>query len=255
VATTFNKKFGAIVMLDALGARSLTLDGAEGFVSSRNIFIETLQSELTTMHAWAEIIDDDMRNRKPIITTFGDTVLLSWELPEEKPERHLPRLIESLVPAVFVGLEIGFVFRGALSVGHYIQDQSTLVGPAIADAASWYERANWLGIIATPACGHRLSLILEEQFKSTRDSVSEWMVEYGVPLSRAGEIRRLWTISWPSTYLIRHTKPRARLFRQLSKYPVPLNTEDKYSNTVNFFDWFEAEIGPRLAEKSKQRAR
>ncbi len=237
-------------MLDALGARSLTPDSAEGFLSSRKSFTDALQGELDKMHAWAEIVDDYMRDRKPSITTFGDTVLLSWELPEEKPERHLPRLIESLGPAIFVGLETGFLFRGALSVGHYLQDEATLVGPAISDAASWYERADWLGIIATPACGHRLSLIVEEQFKPTKDSVSRWMVEYDVPLSH-GATRRLWTISWPSHYLTSRDKGRALLFKQLSKYPVPPNTEDKYSNTVKFFDWFDTNIVPTLPKKPK----
>jgi hypothetical protein len=195
------RKFGAVVMLDALGARSLTVDNAEGFLIARKNFTDALQDELAKMHTWAAIVDDDMDGRNPDIRTFGDTVLLSWELPKDRPERHLPRLVESLGPAVFVGLEVGFLFRGALAVGYYIQDETTLVGPAVSDAASWYERCNWLGIIATPACGHRLSLISEEEFKPTNTSVSQWMVEYHVPLSHGGT-RKLWTMSWPTRYLL-----------------------------------------------------
>ena len=145
-----------------------------------------------------------------------------------------------------VGLREGFLFRGALSIGDFVQSEATVIGPAITDAACWYEMADWFGIIATPSCGHRLSYFAEILKKENKD-LHAWYVEYEVPLKK-GKKHSLWVVSWPAQYPpilgnVMDVGPKKLFLAHLRDFPVPGGTEAKYSNTITFFDWYCREIG------------
>src|SRR5690606_14254177 len=93
------------------------------------------------------------------------------------------------------GIENEVLIRGALSYGEYIEDISehsvTVIGPAVADVAAWYEEAQWAGAIATPKAG---LLVTQNKFyykeKDSLYAVYNSFVPYAVPTK--GTPIRLW---------------------------------------------------------------
>jgi hypothetical protein len=244
MSSSVKAKYGVVVMLDALGARSLTLEESIRFLQARANFLEMMQvkhDELSQVHTYFNV-----GLGVPQIVTFGDTIVLSWELPEADPESFLVFLGEWLRPALLTGFTQGLLFRGAFSIGNYVHEEATVIGPAIADAASWYEMADWFGIIATPSCGYRLSY-LAENLQTRGEKLDKWYVEYEVPLKN-GLSPRMWVASWPAQYPplnkpVKGISGRELFLAFLRGLPIPIGTERKYANTLEFFDWYQRVIG------------
>ena len=230
-------KYGVVVMLDALGGRTLNRQDTDDFLDRRRKFIENLKN------AFCELPDSSRQHHisEPDVFTFQDTIIISWHFGElgfkHHPEVVLPELGLWLMQAMKIGIEIGFPFRGAIAIGDYIKETNCLLGPAVSEAASWYERADWLGIIAAPSCGHHIYRIAELCRLPKLDSyIGDRFIQYDVPLVNEGPMK-LWAVSWPKAYC----KPdyhgaRGDFFCHLVELAVPVGTERKYANTVNFFD-------------------
>jgi len=246
--------FGVILMIDALGARGFSIEESRRFLTNRQSFIERLDEKQRQLSQFTEL---DQKVGEPQIVTFGDTVILAWPLPLDTPDRFLPALAEWVRPAVLVGLQLGFLFRGAIAVGEYILDSSTVLGPALSDAASWYEEADWIGVIATPSCGNLLSRI-EARLQGKVD-MRRFYVEYDVPL-KGGLTSRMWTVSWPAQFPPKRSvdidgstiNGQTLFFELLSRLMIPKGTEAKYSHTRQFFEWFQNEIGLSVFDQPKE---
>jgi len=231
-------------MLDALGIRTSSSQDALRFLDARDGVLSECEERLRFL--------ESVSGSQTELITFGDTIILCLELPEATAEESLlPALGEWLRIVMLSGFSKALRLRGAIAIGEYIHEGATVLGPAIGDAASWYERVNWMGIVATPSCGHKLTFLKERigREKSKPKAVlHSWFVEYLVPLSDRSQ-RTMWSVSWPAQYLSIDA-PRtqkmvivsgAELFRyHMSTFAVPLGTEDKYSNTVSFFEWYRA---------------
>jgi hypothetical protein len=240
-------RFGAVVMLDALGARAFSLEESVKFINARDLFLNGMSEKLEGISTAAS---DLGVNEKPEVITFGDTIVLIWPLPEDDADRYLLFLAEWLRPCIMAGLMNGILFRGAFTIDYYIHHGSTVIGPAIADVASWYEAANWLGIVATPGCGHRISL-MATQLSGKTSFLDKCYVQYDVPLSGTNK-KTLWAVAWPEQY--HHAKLKDRIITdrelfltQLIHFSVPKGTEAKYEETIHFFDWYKAKM-PQTGE-------
>lgn len=92
------------------------------------------------------------------VRTFGDTILMTIgnsTLP-------IPADIEAAAAwssfLVATGLDSGYRFRGAIAAGDFISTPEAIIGPAVADAAAWYERADWIGVHVTPSTDPRIEV-------------------------------------------------------------------------------------------------
>jgi hypothetical protein len=66
---------------------------------------------------------------------------------------------------VLRGMEHELLLRGATSVGNFEMENRVFVGRAIDEAASWYERCDWMGVIMTPTADYKyrqLSILSEQ---------------------------------------------------------------------------------------------
>jgi hypothetical protein len=139
-----------------------------------------------------EVKHKKFKNEPPQLTTFGDTIIFSWEMKTEELLEYFADVGIFLSYIVEQGLEKRLAFRGAVSVGSYIQSGPTVLGPAISDAAAWYDAPELIGIIATPNCGQFLNIANERS--------SFWggdFVKYPVPL-KGGVSKDLWITDWPN---------------------------------------------------------
>ncbi|MGA2903883.1 MAG: hypothetical protein ABSD98_08625 [Candidatus Korobacteraceae bacterium] len=253
-------KKGIVVMIDALGARTFSTEASQRFLEARDRVLADCEATRALLRSMATSDTE--------LVTFGDTIILCWPLRETATDEvFLPALAEWLRKVMLSGFHHGMLFRGAIAVGEYIQTGATVLGPAVADAAVWYDRADWMGIIATPNCGLRLSFLKErieastERLDDATPLLGSWYVEYPVPF-KDGTQRILWALSWPAQYLFDSHNPKgpkkagrkklpvfngSELFRfHISRFPVPAGTEGKFSNTTSFFEWFRksVKLGP-----------
>jgi hypothetical protein len=149
---------------------------------------------------------------------------------------------------LFRSFEKGVMFRGAFSIGHYIEDShsNTVMGPAVTDAAAWYDQSEWMGLSCTP----KTSSVLEYHARrlAAQDALFGYMEPYDVPL-KGGSTFRLYTINWPSAFFDEglipeaHRKnPSAYFLKLLQGFAVPKGAEVKYENTKKYFGEVKAQI-------------
>lgn len=148
--------------------------------------------------------------------------------------------------------------RGAMSVGEYIEGGNCVLGPAVADAAAWYEQADWIGVVSTPSCYFSILTLTESPLPpdTPKDfTFLKWFVEYDVPL-RDGSTKRLWAIPWPYDVLACKI-PQAKhgmvlkAGAILKEMTIPKGTESKYFNSFDFFQWYAENVFPNLEESKK----
>ena len=183
--------------------------------------------------------------KQPNILTFGDTIILTWETAKRWEGAYIECLEPCISKIIPLGIANGLLLRGAISVGKYIEttdSTATVLGPAIRDAAFWYEEVQWIGIIATPKCG----LVIEHESsldrswsKSVSLGIDSAWVKYNVEL-KENNTKKLYAVNWSIAFdEIKNTLPYltvGSLANALSKMDIPKGTEDKYYNTINFYN-------------------
>jgi hypothetical protein len=240
------RKYGAVILLDALGASRYTEEQIKKFLSARseiNSIVKSLATELSGKG----------RFHSPSIFTFGDTIIITIQLGSKKYiKAHIFGITLLMRRYLFHSLGKGILFRGAFSIGHYIEDpdSNTVMGPAVTDAASWYEQPEWMGLSCTP----KTNSVLEYHFAGSERQIDfRYLHTYDVPL-KGGSTFNLHTIAWPSAFFDEHllkvaekSNPRKYFLEILKDLPVPKGVELKYENTKKYFAFVETQIANRSA--------
>lgn len=168
-------------------------------------------------------------------------MLIVLESRGDRPSRDEIQAFAIVLRKLLVdSLRRKIMFRGSFAIGQFYEDSTTntILGKAVTDAAAWYDKADWIGILATPRTTVYLDLLKEKD----RKKWSHLMVRYEVPLS--GNSRQsLWTINWPKVFWVNAItpcvdgeKPRESFLNFLSHFTVPKGTESKHFNAIAFFD-------------------
>lgn len=226
--TEIKENYGIVVLMDALGVQNATIPESMSFV---NFLKSQGEGVLHFLSGYTESseLSEHFEKIKPIVRTFGDTFLITWSIPSESNIKPYLEAISSTIAVIICdGIYKGILVRGALSIGKYLESDTTIIGPAITDAASWHEQANWFGCITTPNCTqHVNSLSLEgETFHS--------LIEYKVPLKSKKQIK-LWCVDWPSIMTdVKEVDLLKWYYQCISKLTIPPGVENKYINTEEF---------------------
>lgn len=181
---------------------------------------------------------------KAQILTFGDTIALFWSLKSNLHEVIQPVGI-ILGMLIAYGLSAGLMLRGAIGYGDFFFNRGkfpTIIGPAVTDCAAWHERGNWIGIHATP------NFTLHLKGLNHIFSKTNIFIEYPVPLSNNDSIN-LMAVSWPifvstgelldmphASITQQRSLRLKTIFSLLKNNTIPPGTEDKYFNTIKFYD-------------------
>ena len=200
---------------------------------------------------------------EPNFISFGDTLILTWEIDEKDISKCLIPISIWITATIAYSLSKKRLYRGALSIGKFVSDDKHVIGPAIADAAAWYEEADWFGVILTPISKTYLLDAIEEwdriKFLEEGISYKSFFVEYMVPFKKAVE-KSFWTIPWPISFydqksflnkLPEYSKlsPPKLLCKCLEDLPKPKGVQSKYSNSLTYFEWYGRNVFPKLSEK------
>ncbi len=255
-------------MIDLLGARNMDSKKTIDFLNKR----KELVKKMTNVYKYFNPSRHD--DIDPIgIILVQDTIFFYCEpkadlFEEQAKNDFLIHENDWLVSIIPEGLNLGLPFRGAVSYGEFYVDRESpaILGPAVNDAAEWYEKANWLGLILTP----KMTLIRElAEEKGGYLNNPIFSKRYSVPMSRGGA-NNLDAVNWPIYgFLAEETQEFMRQMEDASKIIDTLlkliNESDKYGiygrewyinkfialcgdgapaqkyiNTLNFFDAFRA---------------
>jgi hypothetical protein len=260
---SIKREFGAVAILDALSASNYTEAEIEEFLRSRDRVLEELNAWVEEPHGSVEIRPKELET-----FTFNDTIVIvlrggSASLGFDKVTSFAAVIRKFVVDSMAAGL----LFRGAAALGTFRVDTetNTVMGDAVTDAAAWYARTEWVGVHFTPRSFLELSGMYE-----TSGSKRRWaMLPYEVPL-RGGEKLHTYAINWPKIFMVPSLSPwkngltpRAELLHTLAQHRVPLGTEQKYLNTLAFFEHSlemeadarkKAEPGVRGTKRYRKRA-
>lgn len=192
------------------------------------------------------------------IFTFNDTVLIVYAINRQATVKDVEDFCLLLRKFAVDSLAQGILFRGALSMGsfHANGETNTVMGPAVSDAAAWYDRADWMGITATP----QATLLIRSLIEQSRVNLGHVVVDYPVPLKDqpGGQFHSLKAVNWPKAFYVHGLrplaageKPKAKCLSLLAAHGVPKNTESKYFNTIAFFEYCEKLLREQQKKKRK----
>lgn len=236
--------YGIVALIDALGVSSYSITSSIEFLKNRNKVIELLKSLTNKMGQLETEVAE------PKIYTFGDNVIFTWAIGQDRVMKALAAVGEWLSLLIIQGLSNNMLFRGAVSVGEYVTEKNTVIGPAVADVAAWYENADWFGICLTPTLEfHLISLINDDN--KMKNYLARWFVQYEVPY-KEGRTKKQWCIAWPYRIWANSDNdpaPIPMLAIVLWDYPKPKGTETKYYNSLDFFTWYGEKISHQIEEK------
>jgi hypothetical protein len=244
--------YGAVAIVDALGARTFTVGEGSRFLKARRRIEERVRSS----HDLGKWLEDLVLKGTALdleVRTFGDTVVLAWRFDEADALQAGRTIHSALATLVIEGLAEGIAWRGAVAIGEYVIDRTSVLGPAVSDAASWYEALDWIGIVATPRAREILTSVAGQD--------EAWFADWTVPYSRRATAVKLFAVDWPNALLqtwldldcddadrpptsdiADELEPpavfecQAKLAAAFAKFSMPFGTESKYENARSFFD-------------------
>ena len=206
-------KAGIVTLLDILGWK--------GIWQRKSNPEETLDKLIDQIKIYKDK-NPKYKNLEAKVISISDTIAItteggyvkSLEFHSEISRRIICQSIEDSIP-----------IRGATCYGDFAQKGNVLVGPAIDEVASWYEVADWIGVILTPSA----------LFQVENDH--KFLEKYEVPRKKSSPYNTLccnWIELWENTGKTK--KDLVNLFDKMG--PITSEIASKYINTLNFYDKF-----------------
>ena len=230
-----NPKNGIVAILDALGAANYDDSEIGEFLESRHVVMKLLSGK-------SESVAQNLNVAQIKTYTFNDTMLIVLEVQGNRPSSSEIQAFTTVLRKLLVdSLRRKIMFRGSFAIGTFYEDSNTntILGKAVTDAASWYNRADWIGIIATPLTTIHIDYQMEKSSKEWR----HLLIRYEVPLSGNGQ-QSLWAINWPKVFWAqgitpckKGEKPRETFLNLLTRFDMPIGVESKHFNAIKFFDY------------------
>ncbi|MHB1546835.1 MAG: hypothetical protein ACYCV8_09295, partial [bacterium] len=149
---------GVVVFLDALGTKTAwTSRDPKKFIDSYEKVLKSFYSSKKLYSNMAEELKDDDYYDFPeiIMRSFSDTIILFLYFPINKRNMQIDRLFELrqigiiamiLNDPFYEAIKKGIYLRGVISIGEFYLSDKIIIGPAVEEAAEWYEKSDWIGI-------------------------------------------------------------------------------------------------------------
>ena len=232
----------------------LTLPITLKYLKSWKGIIKSLRNEkkfISRVFKEVCLIDKEENMPKLDIISFSDTIILtlsfSLDIINKNEINYKEHSCEMLI---FLGsalkenfyktiMQDKIFLRGVVSYGDFYKMDSFLIGPAIDEAAMWYDKAEWFGISATPSAKY----FIEDTGIAEEGDI---FIRYPIPM-KDGKTTDSYVISWPyfaslSTKVLENIddiyyESRTQLLESFSSNKViDKSSYLKYDNTLKFFD-------------------
>jgi hypothetical protein len=175
--------------------------------------------------------------------TFSDTIVITL-INRNRYDGFFIEHIEGLsqfVLGVFQDYFSEYFFaRGAISYGDIEKRDNHFIGPAIDDAAEYFELPDMIGICFTPKTTIAMDYAIDTSLKFFQREIGKFVVKYRTPLKNGMKLE-LYQINWVKFFIEPladqkvQLEPLARLSQFLCKRNIPLAATSKINNTIAFF--------------------
>ena len=221
-----------VAILDALGADHYSREQVERFLKSRDAVAEGIEKS-------AEKSLKDFKLNRLGRFVFQDTLILTYETDGDDDFNALLVFGHVLRLFQWQSLLSNILLRGAFSHGEVFkieESTNTVMGPVVSDAAAWHQRAEWVGVHATPST----SIFLQKIEEAHSRSMPFLFVNHKIPFKKGQEPLKLKALNWPKGMYLSaerdYRRARAQLLDVLARIGAPYDSEMKHFNTIEFFD-------------------
>ena len=221
-----------VAILDALGADHYSREQVERFLKSRDAVAEGVEQSAEESLNYFEL---DRLGR----FVFQDTLILTYLTDGDDDFKALHTFGHVLRVFQWRSLLSDILLRGAFSHGEVFKIEegtNTVMGPVVSDAAAWHQRAEWVGVHATPST----SILLRKIEEARPGSMRFLFVDHKIPFKKGQESLELKALNWPKGMYLHagrdYRRARAELLGVLARIGAPYGSEMKHFNTIEFFD-------------------
>ncbi len=257
--STIIQKFGLVAVMDVLGVRN---DNTE----QSRILLEKIQAykarcrDFRNDHCWKMLRDkispseynnwDLIFKKESSLDIFflGDTFVFAFPFPKDYLGNIGVLILKCIGLSSFfftLAFEYDLFMRGACAIGDYLwADESTVLGPAITDAITWHDKANWIGLHLTPTAAFHY----QRHCEGIDAQAGEHPIPYPIPLKQGR--KRMLTVNWAPDVTHNWNERFDKAFRFRKKnvrkcfldiirnhVTIPYGVEDKYENTLEYFEF------------------
>ncbi len=153
----FNLVYGAVMFCDFLGWKGLwrngdseTLKKADTLVREINQKFIELSNQYLPLNKYFPISN---------LISISDTIALMTPRVHEIDNAKLFELYSYIGKFILEHSITVFPLRGAFTIGGFNYTNNIMIGPAIDEAASWHEQADWIGIVLTPTAQFEYEIV------------------------------------------------------------------------------------------------
>ena len=261
---------GVVVILDALGSKGIwrtadlatVVDKRDEFYSSLIDLLRPLLKEaLPGILSAAKVEDRHVSDGEWRAQVFSDTIIVTASSRDAFPEDLLfgAYFVSSL--ALYLGVLTGVALhRGAISVGEFCRGKVSLLGPAVDEAAIWFEQADWMGVLLTPSA-REAAMRLSRRLGYPLDT---WFPVAPIPMAHGPRWEDGRAVDWPSFASNPANQKRhataSSFFSELLpsmflKPPVSPDLVLKYDNTTRFIRQVLPQYSKLMGPGPKPRSR
>lgn len=139
------EKYGVVTFLDVLGWK--------GVWQRKNEAISDLENIVKAIKSKAEKQERGLSTNPSSIMIVSDTIVIFTEADYNTVNDKIEFHGELCAEAIPISIKKGLPLRGATSFGEVVisSTNSIFAGKAIDEAASWHEKADWIGVFLTPS--------------------------------------------------------------------------------------------------------
>lgn len=207
--------YGAVMFCDFLGWKGLWKNSEESdALKKANSLVEKIRTAF----------QDFTTKRVPLnkylhiseLISISDTIALMMPKVNGLQNEDIFELFADIGQYILEESILIYPLRGAFTVGQFNYTNNIMIGPAIDEAASWHEMADWIGIILAPTA----------QFEYESSKQLEKIIKYTIPLKNyRGQLN----------YCIRWNEPENAIIEMVhrNKSLIP-EIASKYINTAEF---------------------
>jgi hypothetical protein len=179
--------------------------------------------------------------------SFSDTLVITLMKTEEDKEKDpyffhevIADFSRLILGTIQIYLANSFFVRGAVSFGNMEKRGNHFIGPAVDDAAEYFELPDMIGVCFTPKATIAMDYAIEWQKKFFNNSINQYVIKYKTPMKNKTELE-LYQINWIKHFFDDEKRPNeisaeASLSIFLSKRNIPQIATSKFVNTIKFFN-------------------
>lgn len=179
--------------------------------------------------------------------TFSDTLVITLINKGQQYDYFFDETIEGF-SRVNLGifqnyLSDNFFLRGCISFGDIEKRGNHFIGPAVDDAAEYFDSQDMIGICFTPKSSLAMKYSIGWNQKFNGKKVDNYVIEYLTPLKNKTQTN-LFQVNWVNHFIELYKKegeinPLNVFIRFLSRRNIPTVALSKFTNTVEFFKFVE----------------